>query len=399
MKGFLFVFLFLALTCMVYADGFVSNAYAYWNLTWNQNCDNTEGPIEGDPVVRVCPAPVPPLAFDHDLGVYTNKWNTPSLDENNYYEYQLHSSGHVTMVCFYLTLQVTDPNMHCAMRYSTNGFTTHQSLPNILGYDFHTGNPYQYYWGALYQTLYPGETLTIRVYAWGAANESDLLYNKLLYLCGLIYDDTLPVELTSFTATPSVNGNITESVTLNWTTHSETNVLGYSVYRNTDINFNNATCLTQSTGLIPANNTSNTQNYSFVDNEIGSEPETYYYWLQYTEFSGDSFTTNPIRVDVNSTTPPPVPAAESSIQSIGPNPFNNVTTIQYGMKSSEDVTLNVYNIRGQLVKTLYSGYRVASDYTTSWDGKDNKGSECASGIYYVVMRSSSSHSFRKILKF
>ncbi len=78
-----------------------------------------------------------------------------------------------------------------------------------------------------------------------------------------------------------------------------------------------------------------------------------------------------------------------------PNPFNPTTTIHYSVKGkaadsgrrtadgfSLHTTLKIYNIRGQLVKTLVNEPKSAGDYEVVWDGKDEKGNSLASGIYF-----------------
>ncbi|HPT71398.1 MAG TPA: FlgD immunoglobulin-like domain containing protein [Candidatus Cloacimonadota bacterium] len=205
-------------------------------------------------------------------------------------------------------------------------------------------------------------------------------------------EQTLPVELGSFAATFTTEGNIT----LYWTTYSETDVLGYHVFRNTENIVSSANCLTQS--LIPANNTSYTQHYSFTDDEVGTDHVTYYYWLQYTEFSGQTILSSPISIEVNQSVTPSVPALSTSIQNVYPNPFVNSATIQYGLKTDDQVEMNIFNIKGQLVKRLINIGKIAGTYDVRWDGKDTNGNVCSSGVYYIEMHTGSSHMLRKILK-
>jgi len=65
-----------------------------------------------------------------------------------------------------------------------------------------------------------------------------------------------------------------------------------------------------------------------------------------------------------------------------PNPFNPNTTIEYYLPKNCKVTLSIYNILGQKVKTLVRGYQKAGYREVAWDGKDNNGREVASGIYF-----------------
>ena len=70
-----------------------------------------------------------------------------------------------------------------------------------------------------------------------------------------------------------------------------------------------------------------------------------------------------------------------------PNPFNPMTTFKYSLPHAGHLKLSVYNVRGQLVKTLINGPRPAgADQTVVWDGTDNLGSAAASGVYFYEVR-------------
>jgi len=65
-----------------------------------------------------------------------------------------------------------------------------------------------------------------------------------------------------------------------------------------------------------------------------------------------------------------------------PNPFNSRTWIKYSLPDPTDVKLNVYNIRGELVRSLYNGQQSSGEYSVKWNGLDDKGSAVSSGIYF-----------------
>lgn len=65
-----------------------------------------------------------------------------------------------------------------------------------------------------------------------------------------------------------------------------------------------------------------------------------------------------------------------------PNPFNAGTTISYSLPVAGHVALKVYNVRGQLVKTLVEGTQPAGKYAAPWNGYDREGQQVASGIYF-----------------
>jgi hypothetical protein len=71
-----------------------------------------------------------------------------------------------------------------------------------------------------------------------------------------------------------------------------------------------------------------------------------------------------------------------------PNPFNPVTRIQYtiGRKQTNPVTLRVYNVLGQLVRTLVNEPKETGTYEAIWEGKDDNGNEVASGVYFYKLQ-------------
>jgi len=190
-------------------------------------------------------------------------------------------------------------------------------------------------------------------------------------------DQTLPVELSSFTAVEtSLN-----YVQLNWTTQSESGLIGYYVYRGAISNISGASSVS---ALISATNTSQTQNYSFVDNDVSQG--TWYYWLQNLDMDGSSNYFGPISVTVtdgdNET--PDIPQI-TSLNNIYPNPFNPSTTISYGLAKAEKVNIQIYNVKGQLVHNLVSETKQTGNYRIVWNGTNDKGQALTSGMYIVKM--------------
>jgi len=65
-----------------------------------------------------------------------------------------------------------------------------------------------------------------------------------------------------------------------------------------------------------------------------------------------------------------------------PNPFNPVTTIKYNLSKQENVSLRVYNIRGQLVRTLVDEVQEGGSYSVNWGSESDSGRNMASGLYF-----------------
>ena len=80
-----------------------------------------------------------------------------------------------------------------------------------------------------------------------------------------------------------------------------------------------------------------------------------------------------------------------------PNPFNPSTTIAYSIPNDGKVGLKVYNIKGQLVKTLVRGEQQAGSYEAVWNGKDNNKKSVSSGIYFYKLSTKDKTIMKKML--
>jgi len=203
-------------------------------------------------------------------------------------------------------------------------------------------------------------------------------------------DETLPVELSSFTAAMSAQNY----VMLQWVTQSETNVVGYRIFRNTVDDLSGAEMLN---AFIEATNTSTMQVYVYWDEEVYTDG-TYYYWLQNLDFSGESAFHGPVSITVSLDDhgTPAIPVVQG-INNAYPNPFNPSTTIEFGVLRPGNVNISVYNSRGQLVRNLFNGLRETGTYFLTWDGTDSHNRALASGIYYIRMDVNGSSTFRKVM--
>ncbi len=66
-----------------------------------------------------------------------------------------------------------------------------------------------------------------------------------------------------------------------------------------------------------------------------------------------------------------------------PNPFNPSTTICYSVPKDGEVSINIYNAKGQLVKTLVNEQKNLGIHSVVWNGNDNNGNKVSSGIYFT----------------
>ncbi len=81
-----------------------------------------------------------------------------------------------------------------------------------------------------------------------------------------------------------------------------------------------------------------------------------------------------------------------------PNPFNASVNLPFTLAKAADISVGIYNIKGQLIRTLLSGTKDAGDHNLAWDGKDSNGNEVPSGIYLYSITSGEFQSSTKLIK-
>jgi hypothetical protein len=91
-----------------------------------------------------------------------------------------------------------------------------------------------------------------------------------------------------------------------------------------------------------------------------------------------------------------VPRACSLAQNY-PNPFNPSTAIKFDMREKGPVTIKIYNVAGQLVRTLVNDVKDAGSYSVPWDGRGAHGRALASGIYFYKMETNGFSATKKLV--
>lgn len=79
-----------------------------------------------------------------------------------------------------------------------------------------------------------------------------------------------------------------------------------------------------------------------------------------------------------------------------PNPFIHRTSIRYQIQETGMVSLKIYNISGQLVRTLVNGFHSPGRHDAVWDGRDGNGRLVSSGLYYSRLESGGKSSFSRM---
>jgi hypothetical protein len=76
------------------------------------------------------------------------------------------------------------------------------------------------------------------------------------------------------------------------------------------------------------------------------------------------------------------PGATAELYAGYPNPSSGITSIRYDVALPGDVSLRIYDARGRLVRVLVEGVREAGTHRASWDGRDDRGRQAGSGVYF-----------------
>ena len=92
---------------------------------------------------------------------------------------------------------------------------------------------------------------------------------------------------------------------------------------------------------------------------------------------------------------PPLPV-DTALQPNYPNPFNSSTQIPYRLGESGPVRLAIYNVLGQSVRTLLDEVQSAGFHQVSWDGKDSRGGNVTSGVYFLRIHTGRQQLVQKI---
>jgi hypothetical protein len=91
------------------------------------------------------------------------------------------------------------------------------------------------------------------------------------------------------------------------------------------------------------------------------------------------------------------PVLKNSLAQNYPNPFNPQTTIAFSLKNRGQVTLKVYNVNGELVRTLANESRSAGAHQLTWDGRNDAGETVSSGVYFYKLVTSNFSQTKKMV--
>lgn len=175
-----------------------------------------------------------------------------------------------------------------------------------------------------------------------------------------------------------------EKVTIRWTHYSGEYVTGYTVIRQ------KGKVWSQGSGMVY--NVSETE---FVDTEV-SEDTDYIYRVGVRFKTGTELLS-----DIISVRTMPLIKQTVLLQSY-PNPFNPEVWIPYELSERANVTIHIYNVNGQLVRSIDIGSQERGRYVSRekaayWDGRTSSGERASSGVYFYVLKAGKFYASRKMV--
>ena len=191
------------------------------------------------------------------------------------------------------------------------------------------------------------------------------------------------VEFTQMSAGCDRTGN----VVISWGTESEKDCYQWRIERSSESREH----YTQ-VGTVAGRGTVNSPGrYQFTDISNPGEG-IYYYRLAQIDYTGMTTYYGPVSVKYNNGRPSIFLLSQSY-----PNPFNQSTVINYQLPDPRHVSLKVYNITGQEVRTLVNEIKPAGFYSIAWTGQDNNDKKVSSGIYYYRLIAGPDQSYKRMI--
>ncbi|MBD3384614.1 T9SS type A sorting domain-containing protein [candidate division KSB1 bacterium] len=183
----------------------------------------------------------------------------------------------------------------------------------------------------------------------------------------------VPIELSSFEVK-----SVPEGVLLQWITQSETENMGFHIYRS-NTKSSDYKKITDNMIAGVGNSLSKTQ-YEYTDTRV-VEGELYYYKLADISYNGVTTMHGPKKIKFAEKQPHAYQLKQNF-----PNPFNPETRVEFSLGEEGMVSLNIYNIQGQLVRSLVNNSLHAGFHSIKWDGRNQNGKVVPAGIYLYTLK-------------
>ena len=194
---------------------------------------------------------------------------------------------------------------------------------------------------------------------------------------GVSIDNLIPEAPTNVLLTEGASDIGISFITLAWDESPDLDFKYFAVLRGTSSGFDAGSAVAIGT----------TTDISFIDDDVSVGNELFYRIVAFDfngnrgEFSEEVSLLVTSIGDAGGQIP-----TEFALKDNYPNPFNPETNIVYDLPSAVDVKLQIFNMRGQLVKTLVDEQQPAGSQTIRWNGRNDFGTKVASGTYVYVLR-------------
>ena len=80
-----------------------------------------------------------------------------------------------------------------------------------------------------------------------------------------------------------------------------------------------------------------------------------------------------------------------------PNPFNPITYFEFSLENNGYYQLSIFNIKGEYIKTIKTGYGFPGNYTAKWDATDSRGEKVSSGVYFYHLITNKNFASKKMI--
>lgn len=221
--------------------------------------------------------------------------------------------------------------------------------------------------------FYPGHYYTAAGVSFAPQPAIDIIPN--------ITDHSVPVTLSSFTATGREG-----AIEVMWTSQTEVNALAYHLLRSEKVDGQ----FVEVARLDAHGNSETPRDYRYLDEDVVAG-RTYYYKLADEDYEGNMRYHGPVFAAAGAR-----PMAYKLSPNY-PNPFNPSTAIGYEIPEAGRVTLTIYNVLGQEVRSLVDVHQEAGSHTVMWDSKDNGGHYLNSGVYFYTLKAGDFTQTRKMV--
>ena len=224
-----------------------------------------------------------------------------------------------------------------------------------------------------------GGTTSLSVSISASIDNSEGVTRDLSVDFSATWDVPVAAELASFTSQVTVD----QGVLLQWGVASQSNNLGWEVFRSTD-----GRVFTKVSDLVLGDgNSDEFKSYDFIDSDL-PQVDVLYYYLNQIDLDGTTSRSQIVEILLS-----PTAVAELALPSVNslqqnfPNPFNPETMISFDLSGDQVVNLTIYDMTGQVVRKLVDAQPMTvGSYKQMWDGRNDSGAKVGSGIYFYQLR-------------